>query len=117
MKEETAIEVEGSVQKGNDSGGRDGFDVTPFCIPCKGNVCFCEDKQQVTFFPSDEEYYDCLDEASRIQVGDLFENQRYWSSDDHEQAVEGAVSQTPEVQGGSRGLRDDHKNMCEEQQT
>ena len=54
VEEEAAVEVEGSLQKGNDSGGSGDFDDTPFCIPWEGNVCFCEDKPQVTFFPSDE---------------------------------------------------------------
>ena len=35
------------------------------------------------FFPSDEEYYKDLDEASRKHSGDLDEDERFWSSDDH----------------------------------
>ena len=68
VDEETAAEVEGRVQQGN---GSDDLDDTPFCIPCEGNVCFCKDKRRVTFFPSDKEYYEGLDEVSRSQVGDL----------------------------------------------
>ena len=65
------VEEEGNVLEGNDSGGNDGLDVTPFCIPCEGNVCSCED----------EEYLDCLDDSTRDQAGNL-DDRRHWSSDD-----------------------------------
>ena len=83
-QEEATVEEEGNVLEGSDSGGNDGLDVTTFCIPCKGNVCSCEDKRQMTFFPSDKEYYDCLDDSTRDQVGNL-DDQRYWNSDDEDE--------------------------------
>ena len=30
-------------------------DVPPYCVPCKGNICYCEDERQVTYFTSDAE--------------------------------------------------------------
>ena len=44
VEEKATVVEEGSVLEGNESGSSDGFDVTPFCIPCEGNVCFFEDK-------------------------------------------------------------------------
>ena len=29
--------------------------VPGYCVPCQGNICYCEDKRQVTFFTSDED--------------------------------------------------------------
>ena len=81
VEEEATVEEEGNVLEGNDSGGNDGLDVTPFCIPCEDNICVFEDKRQMTFFPSDEEYCDGLDDTTRYQEGDL-DDQRYWTSDD-----------------------------------
>ena len=83
-EEEATVEEEGNVLEGNDSGGNDSLDVIPFCIPCEGNVCSCEDKRQMIFFPSGEEYYDCLDDSTRDQVGNL-DDQRYWNSDDEDE--------------------------------
>ena len=60
-----------------------GEDFIPYCVSCDGTVCDCEDRQQVIFFPSDEEYYEDLDEASRKHSGDLDEDERFRSSDDH----------------------------------
>ena len=41
-------EVEHSVQEGNCGSGD--LDTTPFCAPCDGNVCYCEDRRQTTCF-------------------------------------------------------------------
>ena len=106
VEEEKAAEVEGSVQEGNDRGGSDDLDDTVFCIPCKGNVCFCEDERQVTFFPSDEEYYEGLDEASRSQVNNLDEDQRYCSSDDEEDPE--VITSTQTEEGDAAAGRGNH---------
>ena len=103
MEEEATVEEEGSVLEGYDSGGSDGFDVTPFCIPCEGNVCFCEDKRQVTFFPSDEEYYEELDEAFK-QLGDLDEDKRLWSSEEEGAKVVSEVGTEDEESKALGGL-------------
>ena len=66
----------------------------------KGNVCFCD------FLPSDEEYYDSLDEATRDQAGDL-NDQRYWNSDNEEDpevvTEVGAVNEESEALVGLLG--------------
>ena len=71
--------MENSIHEGS---GSDDLDTTPFCIPCEGNVCHGEGRRQVTFSPSDEEYYEDLDEASNKQLGDLDEDERLWSSEE-----------------------------------
>ena len=35
--------------------GSGALGTTPLCVPCDGNVCYCKDKQQVTYFVRDEE--------------------------------------------------------------
>ena len=40
-----------------------------YCVPCQGNVCYCEEERQVTFFTSDEEYYEELEGASNVHPG------------------------------------------------
>ena len=57
-------------------------DTPPYCVPCKGNICYCEDERQVTYFTSDAEYYEQLEKDSNVHPKDLDEDQKYWSSDD-----------------------------------
>ena len=130
VEEQATVVEEGSVLEGNESGGSDGLDVTPFCIPCEGNVCFFEDKQQVTFFPSNEEYYEELDEASRKQLGDLDEDKRLWSSEEEGAEVVtnlGAEDEESEALGGLLGSLnegslkhslnlDGHGKLCREEE-
>ena len=59
-----------------------GEDFISYCVYCDTTVCDCEDKQQVIFFPSDEEYYDDLDEASRKHSGNLDGDERFRGSED-----------------------------------
>ena len=74
--------------------------VPNYSVPCKGNVCYCEDEWQVTFFTSDEEYYEELERASNVHPGELDKDYQYWSSED------GAVSEGNdyEVPGVNRRL-------------
>ena len=65
VDEETAAEVEGSVQEGKGSGD---LNDTPFCIPCEGNVCFCEDKRKVTFFPTILGAFSTLGPAAHVST-------------------------------------------------
>ena len=45
-------------------------DDVAYCIPCKGNVCYCEDERQVTFFKSEAEYYEQLEKDSNVHPED-----------------------------------------------
>ena len=57
----------------------------------------------MTFFPSDKDYHDGLDEATRDQVGNL-DDKRYWSSNDEEDTEVvtevGAEDEESEALGG-----------------
>ena len=68
--------------------------VPDYCVPCQGNVCYCKDKRQVTFFTSDEEYYEELEGASNLHPGGLDDVQQYWSSED-EAVAEDTDSEVP----------------------
>ena len=70
---------------------------------------YCEDERQVTFFPSDEEYYEGLDEASRSQVDDFDEDQRYCSSHDEEDPEVIASTQAEEGDAAPGGGNHTHR--------
>ena len=102
--------------------GGEGF--IPYCVSCDGTVCYCKDKQQVIFSPSDEEYYKDLDEASRKHSGELDEDKRFRSSEDEGAKVVtdvGAEDEETKVLGGpvvvslkhSTNL-DGHMEFCSE---
>ena len=57
-------------------------DPVPYCIPCKGNICYCEDKRQVTYFTDDADYYEQLERDSNMHPEDDDEDQVYWSADE-----------------------------------
>ena len=66
--------------RGGDGEASDEQEQVPYCIPCQGDICYCEDTRQVTYFPSDEESYQELEQYS-LQ-GAANEDEQFWSSDD-----------------------------------
>ena len=54
----------------------------PRCRECNGNICWCEDTRQPTFFPSDEEFYDELSKESCVGVSGVDEDPALWSRSD-----------------------------------